>query len=579
MSGKLADVFYELGYKVNDKGFKKVDKALKTLGKKATELGPKLAGAIGAGAGVLAYGINKATNEFALFDDQLRKVNAKGDMTKESYNLLKNAAFEAGRETRFSATQSAKGLEFMAMAGWSATESVKALPSALNMAVVAGEDLSLVTDIMTDQMTVFNLGAEKAEHFADVLAYSANKSNTTVGMLGEAMKYAGPPMVALGSTVEETAALFMSMADGGIKASQAGTTLRTAALRLVNPNKEAARVIRKLKLETQDSTGNFIGMTKIMEQLEEKTKGMTNVQKAQVLETLVGKQAISGFMVVMSQGTDKINKNTEALKTNNGYAKKAAEYMNNSLQGALYGATSKQESLSLVIGETFAPAKLELVKAYNGLLDSMITKISDSTEETEQLSDFTVGFISIMTEGMKFVGEMIYEGVVVPLKAVYEVADILSLGLLSKATDGFIDHVSEIGAQKRAETTFQGEQLEKTYMNKAKEIPILGPLIPKDERPKELPNLVQPYLKINKENLNLKSPLNVNKSITERIRESQTNSSIFTTTVGDININYPTGVNVNDPVKMAEIARKEVVKAINAKDKELENKLNPKRKR
>ena len=234
---KLADAYYEVGYKVNDTGLTKAtnglekindeakgaEKKAKGLGNSLSKVGLAKAGlvAVGLAAVTLAYGINRATDEFALFDDQLRKVNAKGDMTAKSYEKLKKAAFDAGKDTRFTATESAKGLEYMAMAGWSATESVKALPASLNMAVVAGEDLALVTDIMTDQMTVFDLGADKANHFADVLAYSANKANTSIGQMGETLKFAGAPAKALGADVEEVSALIMSMADGGVKGSQA----------------------------------------------------------------------------------------------------------------------------------------------------------------------------------------------------------------------------------------------------------------------------------------------------------------------------------------------------------------------
>lgn len=561
---KLADVYYEVGYKVNSNGLKKADGELKKVDgnvKKTTEssegfgeslvsIGSKVAGIVAVGAVVLslATGINNATNEFAKFDYQLAKVNAKGDQSAKSFKILKDASFEAGKNTVFSATQSAKGLEYMAMAGWSAVDSAKALPAVLDTAVVAGEDLALVSDIMTDTMTIFDLGADKANHFADVLAYSSNKSNTSISMMGEAMKYAGPPMATLESTAEETAAIFMSMADGGIKASQAGTTLRSAALRLVSPTKEAQKIIKKLKLETQDSNKNFIGMTSILEQLEDKTKDMTNVQKAQVMETLFGKTAISGMMVALEQGTSKIRKNTEALKSNTGYARQAAEYMSNTLQGQLLATASKQEALSLKIGETFAPAKLEMVKTYNGLLDSMIDKLSKSTEETQKLSDFTVGFISIMTEGMKVVGEAIADSVILPLKFVGNTLDILTLGQFSKAVDAFVSDVAEIGEQKRVEQEYQRNQLEKS---KEKEEYISVPGAPVREK---------------------------EKTVTE-LAGFKSAGTIFSPTYGDTNItiSVPEGTNINDSTKIANLFRKTLKEELDLRDKKLENQINPRR--
>lgn len=562
--GKLADVYYEVGYKVNSSGLKKADGELlkadgsakkatgssEKFGDSLTAIGTKVAGiiAIGAVIGTLATGINRATEQFAEFDYQLAKVNAKGDQTTKSFNILKQAAFDAGKDTVFSSKQAAQGLEYMAMAGWSAVDSAKALPAVLDTAVVAGEDLALVSDIMTDTMTVFKLGADQANHFADVLAYSANKSNTSIAMLGEGMKYAGPPMATLGSTAEETAAIFMSMADGGIKASQAGTTLRTAALRLVSPSKEATKVMNDLKLKTQDGNKNFIGMTKIIEQLQEKTKGMTNIQKAQTLEILFGKEAVSGMMVVLEQGTEKVKKNTEALKNNNGYARKSAEYMSNTLQGQLLATASKQEALSLKIGETFAPAKLEMVKTYNGLLDSMLTKLTDNANETQKLSDFSVGFISIMTEGMKVVGEAMN----IPLKFIENtlgILDMLTFGQFSKAGDIFLSDIAEVGERKRVEHEYQRAQVEKSE-NK-EEIKKIAPGSPIKEKEKTL-----------KELSGFKSA-----------------STIFSPNydLSGMSFNFHQDTNVDSPEQIQKIIQKTVLKTLEDRDKILLNQINPRR--
>ena len=582
MASKIADVYYEVGYKVNQAGLKKadgellkVDNSVKKVKKETDDFGDSLLSIGGKVAGIAAVGtaivgtvtkINQATNEFAKFDYQLAKVNAKGDQTTKSYNILKEAAFEAGKATVFSSTEAGKGLEYMAMAGWSAVDSAKALPAVLNTAVVAGEDLALVSDIMTDTMTVFKLGADKANAFADVLAYAANKSNTSIAMLGESMKYAAPPMSVLGSSAEETAALFMSMADGGIKASQAGTALRSSALRLVNPTKEASNVMRKLRLQTKDSSGNFIGMTKILEQLEKKTEGMTNAQKAQTLSVLFGTEAVSGIMVALEQGTDKIKKNTEALKNNQGYAKKSAEYMANTLQGQILATASKQEALSLKVGETFAPAKLEMVKTYNGLLDSMLDKLTKNTEETQKLSDFTVGFIDIMSEGMKVVGKSIEDAIVIPLKFVGKTLDMLTFGQFSKAANAFVEDVAEIGERKRAEQEYLKTQLEKGETKE--EIKKIAPGAPVREKEKTISELIQ-----------TKTPSLVRKEEIAPGLSKNIGSTTFSPSydLSGMSFNFPQGTNINDPNEVQKLIQKTVLKTLEDRDKNLLNQINPRR--
>lgn len=583
MANKLADVFYEVGYRVNEAGLKKadgellkVDKDVKKV-KKGTDdfgnsllsIGSKVAGVVAVGSAIIgtANKINQATNLFAEFDYQLAKVNAKGDQTAESFNILKQAAFEAGKNTVFSSKQAAQGLEYMAMAGWSAVDSAKALPAVLDTAVVAGEDLALVSDIMTDTMTVFKLGADQANAFADVLAYAANKSNTSISMLGESMKYAAPPMSVLGSTAEETAALFMSMADGGIKASQAGTALRASALRLVNPTKEANNVMRKLRLQTKDSSGNFIGMTKILEQLEQKTKNMTNAQKAQTLSVLFGTEAVSGIMVALEQGTDKIKKNTEALKNNQGYARKSAEYMANTLQGQILATASKQEALSIKIGETFAPAKLQLVKEYNALLDSMLEKITDNKDETTEFGYFMRGFISIMADGMKEVGKLME----IPLKFIdntLKIVDAATFGQFSKAGNAFIEDFKERGRQLESEEEFYRTRAEKSSKKEDEYIPVPGAPVREKKSFSELTGHKPAFL-----------PTKEKERIDNNIGNIRTGGTVFSPSynLSGMSFNFPQGTNLNNPKEVQDLVQKTVIKTLENRDKRLMNQIDPRR--
>lgn len=570
MANKLADVFYEVGYKVNEAGLKKADDKLLKVDddvkkvKKGTDdfgasllsIGSKVAGVVAVGSAIIgtANKINQATNLFAEFDYQLAKVNAKGDQTAESFNVLKQAAFEAGKNTVFSSKQAAQGLEYMAMAGWSAADSAKALPAVLDTAVVAGEDLALVSDIMTDTMTVFKLGAEQANYFADVLAYSANKSNTSIGMMGEAMKYAAPPMSVLGSSAEETAALFMSMADGGIKASQAGTALRASALRLVNPTKEANNVMRKLRLQTKDTSGNFIGMTKILEQLEKKTKGMTNAQKAQTLSVLFGTEAVSGIMVALEQGTDKIKKNTEALKNNQGYARRSAEYMANTLQGQILATASKQEALSLVVGETFAPIKLAGVKVYNKALDKLL-EILTPTEETLLAIE---GAVIVVGNAFKFMGKAI-DTALIPLKYISDskvfkfYKDIFTMkyprefiGDLAFGKEGLKGSLADIARQ---------DMINKEVLKKGK---------------LELPKEYKPVPG---------APIRERERADNNIANIRTGGTVFSPSynLSGMSFNFPQGTNLNNPKEVQDLVQKTVIKTLEDRDKRLMNQIDPRR--
>lgn len=126
-----------------------------------------------------------------------------------------------GAKTKFSATESAQGLEYMAMAGWKTQDMLDGLPPILNLAAAAGEDLGTTSDIVTDALTAFNLKASDAGHFSDILASASSNANTNVGMMGESFKYAAPIFGSVGYSAEDAALSIGLMANSGIKGTQA----------------------------------------------------------------------------------------------------------------------------------------------------------------------------------------------------------------------------------------------------------------------------------------------------------------------------------------------------------------------
>src|SRR5690606_24113696 len=138
---------------------------------------------------------------------------------------LRDLAKELGATTRFSATEAAQGMEFMALAGWNTQQTMAALPGVLNLAAAAGMDLARASDIVTDTMSAFGLEAERATYVADQFAAAQSKSNTSVEQLGEAMVNVAPTAANLGMTLGDTSAALGMLADQGIKGGRAGTTL------------------------------------------------------------------------------------------------------------------------------------------------------------------------------------------------------------------------------------------------------------------------------------------------------------------------------------------------------------------
>ena len=157
------------------------------------------------------------------------------NLTQADMDELRQTAIRMGATTKFSASEAADAMGYMALAGWNNKQTIEALPGVLNLAAAANMDLAKASDIVTDTMTPFGMAASRAGEAADVFAYAQANSNTTVEGLGEAMKYAAPTADAFGMTLQDTAAAMGVLANAGIKGSQGGTTLN-AMLRDMKKN-------------------------------------------------------------------------------------------------------------------------------------------------------------------------------------------------------------------------------------------------------------------------------------------------------------------------------------------------------
>ena len=288
-------------------------------------------------------------------------------------------ARELGETTQFSARQAADAMSYLGMAGWDSSQIIANLPHLLNLAAAGGTDLARTADILSDDLTAFGMSANDAEHMADVFATTITRTNTNIEMLGETFKYAAPVAHAFGASMEETAAMAGIMANSGIKASQAGTTLRSGLIRLAGPPKMAQKALDELGLSMEDftaeqkeaamalkslgiETGNLQGaekMASILSQLREKMAGLGKEQKLAMAGAIFGKQAATGWVTMLEAGPGSLEKLTEALKNCDGAAAEMAKRMNADAKGAAIRLKSATESLNISIGNALLPSLAE----------------------------------------------------------------------------------------------------------------------------------------------------------------------------------------------------------------------------
>lgn len=265
-SSILGTQFQVAGQKIQEVGNK-----IKSVGDSIAGLGSSLTAKVTVPI-VSAFGAAiKTTGDF---DAAMSQVQAVSGASAQDLELLRDKAKEMGKTTKFSATESAEALNYMAMAGWKTEDMLNGLEGIMNLAAASGEELGTTSDIVTDALTAFGMEADESSRFADILAAAASNANTNVSMMGESFKYVAPVAGALGYSAEDMAVALGLMANSGIKADMAGTSLRNMLNRMAKPTKESAMAMERLGLELYDSEGQMYSFREIMDQLRE---SMSNI--------------------------------------------------------------------------------------------------------------------------------------------------------------------------------------------------------------------------------------------------------------------------------------------------------------
>lgn len=347
-------------------GMEALGNSMQDVGSKMASTGKVMTATVTAPVVALGTAAVKTASDF---DTQMSKVKAISGATGKEMDDLRKKAREMGAKTKFSAKEAGQGFEYMAMAGWKTADMLDGIEGIMNLAAASGEDLGTTSDIVTDALTAFGLEAKDSAHFADVLAAASSNSNTNVSMMGETFKYAAPIAGALGYSVEDTALAIGLMANSGIKASQAGTSLRTIMSKLTGDLKICGRSLGTVEIATSNADGTMRDFSDILEDCRVAFAGLTEEEKVSAAESIVGKNAMSGFLALMNAGQEDISKLTGALGSCNGVAKDMADTMNDNLEGQLTILKSQLAELAISFGEILIPVVRDAVGVLQNVVD------------------------------------------------------------------------------------------------------------------------------------------------------------------------------------------------------------------
>ena len=350
---------------------------MQNVGDKISGAGEKL---LPVTAGITALG-TAAVKTGADFDAAMSKVAAVSGATGDDLQALRDKAREMGSQTKFSASEAAEAMNYMAMAGWKTEDMLSGIEGIMNLAAASGEDLATTSDIVTDALTAFGLTAADSAHFADVLAAASSNANTNVSMMGETFKYAAPVAGSLGFSVEDTAEAIGLMANAGIKSTQAGTSLRSIMTALAGEVKFCGESIGEVEIQTTNADGSMRELSDILADCRVAFAGLSESEQASAAQALVGKNAMSGFLALMNAAPADIEKLSGAISDCDGTSLSMAETMQDNLAGQLTILKSQLEELAISFSDILMPAIRSIVSHIQGLVDKL-NQLDPQTKET-----------------------------------------------------------------------------------------------------------------------------------------------------------------------------------------------------
>lgn len=332
-----------------------------------------------AGLGAIA---GTSLTAFADLEDQVRRNKAIMGATAAEENMLMTQTRELGRSTKFTAQEVAQAQMYQAMAGMKTNEVLEMTPKLLKLSIASGEDLASTSDILTDNLTAFGLKLQDADHFMDVMAATANNTNTSIAGLGEAYKYVASTSRSFES-LEETNIILGLLADSGLKGSIAGRNLASIYARLSKTTPDMDAALKKVGVTLYDNNGKFKGLRKILEELKPKLAHMRDEQRNYFLTTIAGSEGLKVMNNLLGTSKEGIEKAEKAILNATGATDKMASEMENTTKNKIAQFRSAVDDLKISIGEGLAPTAVDFINKFTSKMAELNSKGTFNKENVE----------------------------------------------------------------------------------------------------------------------------------------------------------------------------------------------------
>ena len=364
--------------KIGNVKLKALSEQFKQIGKKATEVGKTLTSKI---SGPLAA-VSAASLKVGMdFDKAMSQVAATMGKTVDEISDLRDFAQEMGATTAFSATQAAEGLNYMALAGYSAEESMKMLPTVLNLAAAGNMELATASDMVTDAQSALGLTTKETVDLVDQMAKASSTTNTSVSQLGEAMLTVGGTAKMMKGGTQELSQVLGLLADNGIKGAEGGTALRNILLALSAPTSKAATEMNKLGLDVFDANGNMRSMEVIIGDLNGALAGMSDEERTKAIANIFNKRDLKSVNALLGTSAERWNEVGNAVANAGGAASQMADTQLDNMAGSLTLLKSALEGAGIAISDVLAP----VVRKIADFITNLVTKFNELSPEAKKI--------------------------------------------------------------------------------------------------------------------------------------------------------------------------------------------------
>ena len=383
-TGNLAQKDAELTSKI-----KELETAQDNAANGAASFGEKSAQAFGTiQNAIAAAGVAAALKEIASaymecvgiagdFEEAMSNVEALSQANAQEMAALTAQAKELGATTIFTAQEAGDAMGYMAMAGWDANDMLQGMDGVLQLAAASGEDLAMVSDIVTDSLSAFGLTAKDTAHFSDVLAAAATNSNTNVAIMGETFKMSASVAGALGYSIEDVAVAMGLMANSGVKGSIAGTALRNTFNGLLEGVTLTGAAFGEYEYCAVKADGTMKDFGATIDELRGYFEQMTEAERVANAQAIAGQRGYNGLLAILNATDADYASLTNSINNCTGAAQRMASVKMDNLNGQLTLMDSAWDALKTTIGEQFNPELRVLAEIATDILGGVNEFIQD----------------------------------------------------------------------------------------------------------------------------------------------------------------------------------------------------------